>query len=151
MNKQVNKVAEDMIKQAQNAEIPTAVKDMMLDGMSKTQDANVQFTAFLKDAGKTYEGLVAKAVASTRAINERMLDNAAGNAKAAFDHAAKVVKTKDVKAATEAQAEFAREQMTVYSDQQVELMDLAGNVAREMIDATADAANAAAEKAKAAV
>ena len=128
-----------------------AVKDMVLDGVSKTQDANVQFTAFLKDAGKTYEGLVAKAVASTRAINDKMLDNAAGNAKAALEHAANVVKTKDLKAAAEAQAEFAREQMAVYSDQQVELMDLSGSVVREMIDASGDAANAAAEKAKAAV
>ena len=151
MNKQVNKVAEDMIKQAQNAEVPAAVKDMVLEGVNKTQDANVQFTTFLKDAGKTYEGLVAKAVASSRAINEKMIENAAGNTKAVLDHAANVVKTKDLKAAAEAQAEFVREQMSVFSDQGVELMDLTGSVAREMLDATADAANAAAEKAKAAV
>ncbi|MEM7427595.1 MAG: phasin family protein [Pseudomonadota bacterium] len=151
MNKQINKAAEDMLKQAQNAEMPKAVKDMVLEGVNKSQDANVQFTAFLKDAGKTYEGLVAKAVASTRAINDKMLDNAASNAKAALDHAAKVVKSGDLKTATEAQAEFAREQFGVLSDQQIELMDLTGNVAREMFDASADVANAAAEKVKAAV
>ncbi len=151
MNKQINKAAEDMLKQAQAGEMPKAVKDMVLDGVSKSQDANIQFSAFLKDAAKTYEGFVAKAVASSRAINDKMVENTAINTKAALDQAAKMVKAGDLKTATEGQADFARTQFATLSEQHSELMDLTGNIAQDMFDTTADAANAAAEKVKAAV
>ena len=151
MNKQINKAAEDMMKNVQNAEVPAAVKKVVLDGVSKSQDANSKWMTFFKDMSKTYEGLAAKAAANTRSINDVILENTAANTQAMFDHAAKVIKTGDVQAAAKAQAEFARKQFEVVGEQQTELLELSGRIAQDMAEAGMNAATATADKFKAAV
>ncbi|MEM8688488.1 MAG: hypothetical protein AAGF81_14240 [Pseudomonadota bacterium] len=149
MNASMNKAAEEALKAFQTGEAAKMVKDAMLDGVSKSQEASSVWAALCKDMGKTYEGLFMKAAANARTINEKVLDNATTNAKSMFDHAAKSVKTGDMKAAASSQIEFVGAQTAVLNEQQVELFDLTNAIAKDMFEASSAAAQATAERVKA--
>ena len=149
MNASMNKAAEEALKAFQNGEAAKLVKDAMLEGVSKSQEASTVWATLFKDMGKTYEGLFMKAAANTRTVNEKVLDNAATNAKALFDHAAKSVKTGDMKAAATSQMEFVGAQTAALNEQQAELFDLTSAIAKDMFEAGSAAAQATAERVKA--
>lgn len=148
MTASMNKAAEEALKAFQNGDAAKLVKDAMLEGVSKSQEASTVWATFYKDMGKTYEGLFMKAAANARTINEKVLDNATTNAKSVFDHAAKSVKAGDMNAAATSQIEFVGAQTAVLNEQQVELFDLTNAIAKDMFEASSAAAQATAERVK---
>ena len=151
MKKQINDTVEKLLDSAKKGEMPKVMKDAVLDGVNKSQEANTKWIALLKDVSKDYEGLAAKAGANARAINDRILDNAAKNTQAAFDHAAAAIKTGDATKIAQGQFEFARTQLGILNDQQAELFDLSSKIASDMFDAANEVANATVERFKTAV
>ena len=151
MNKQVTSMVDQIVESAQKAELPKPVRQVVLDGVSKSQEANARLIGMLKDAGKDCEGLVAKAGAGARAVNDKLLDNAARNTEAVLVNAAAVLKAKDVQTAVAGQFEFARGQIAVVQDQQMELIDLSSKIVSDLFEAATAAANASAERFKSTV
>ncbi len=146
MNQRINEAVGEILESAKKSELPKTVEDAVLDSVNKSQEASAKWIALLKDVSKDYEGLVAKAGANARAINDRVLDNAAKNSQAVLDHAAAAVKTGDVNAAVKGQFEFVSAQLGIWNDQQVELLDLSSKIANDMLEATSKATNSTIER-----
>lgn len=140
MTKQAQKTVEEMVKNATTAEVPAAVREMVEDGIKKSKEANLKFTAFAKNMGETCEALATKSINDTRCIADRLLDNATVNAKAALDHGAQVAKANDVQAAANLSVEFAKAQALIWADQQLEIFEMTKSISKDMAEANAAAA-----------
>lgn len=135
MSKQVNKT----------------VTKAVVENVAKTREAGEKWTVFMKDAGKGYEELTAKAGANARTIANRMIENTEKNTDAAFKTVVAIAEAGTVAKAAEIQVKFAKEQMQVWNDQAAELFELSFGMFNEFAGSAKAAADASVEQFKAAV
>ena len=62
-----------------NKKVNKTVTDAMVENVAKTREAGEKWTVFMKDAGKSYEELTAKAGANTRTIANKLIENTEKN------------------------------------------------------------------------
>lgn len=116
--------------QTPNFEIPNDVRDFAEKSVDQARTAvgtmmanAIKASEQMQAAGHTFQSTFTAAVSKS-------FDHAQNNANAVFDHAQKLVRTKDLREAFELQSEFVRSQFAALQSQAKDLGSLAQSVAR---------------------
>lgn len=129
-------------------EVPTEMRDFAEKSVEQARKA---FDGFLSAAHKTmetFEGSTSSMHSSASDATKRTLGFAEQNITAAFDHAQKLVRARDLQEAFQLQSDFARTQFAAIQSQMKELGDLASSAARTASSHAASAAGQAAAAAR---
>ena len=135
MSKQVNKT----------------VTEAVVENVAKTREAGEKWTVFMKDAGKSYEELSAKAGANARTIANKLIENTEKNTDAVFKSVVAVAEAGTLAKAAEIQTRFAKDQIKVMNDQAAELFELSFGMFNEFAGSAKAAADLSVEQFKTAV
>jgi phasin len=141
MNEQFARQAQDMFKAAQDARIPENFQAMAEDGVAKTREAYQKLNAVAKDGAKAVEEVMMTAQAGAKAFGEKVMQNTAVNAEAAFDAARAIARARSLPEAARLQADFMQQQLSVAGAQTKELFELSTKLARDTIETMNSAAS----------
>ena len=123
-----------------NYEIPTEMRDFAEKSVEQARKA---FDGFLGAAQRTVDTLENSATsvqANTTDITRKTFAYAEQNISAAFEHAQRLVRAKDVQEAMQLQAEFVRNQFAALQEQMREFGSIAQTAAQNAARTTADQA-----------
>ncbi len=116
--------------QTPNFEIPNEMRDFAEKSVDQARTAvgtmmanAIKASEQMQTAGHTFQSTFTSAIA-------KGFDHAQNNANAAFDHAQKLVRTRDLREAFELQSEYVRSQFAALQSQAKEFGSLAQNAAR---------------------
>lgn len=131
MNDQFTRQAEQFFSAAKEARVPENVQAMVVDGVAKTREAYEKAAVVAKDQAKAAEEVLLAGQAGAKAIGNKLIENTAANAEAAFDAAQAIARARSLPEAARLQAEFMQKQMAVAGSQTRELFELSSRVAQQ--------------------
>jgi phasin len=131
-------------------EIPTEMRDFAEKSVEQARKAFDGFLGAAQRAMETIEGSTSTMQASASDATRRSLSYAEQNISAAFDHAQRLVRAKDMQEAFQIQSEYARTQFGAMQSQMKELGDIASSAARTATNQATSAASQAASAARSA-
>ena len=123
-------------------EIPTEMRDFAEKSVEQARKAFDGFLSAAQKAMDSLEGSTSSMQANAVDATRRTLSFAEQNISAAFEHAQKLVRAKDLQEAFQLQSDFARSQFAAMQGQMKELGEIASSAAR---NASSQAASAAAQ------
>ncbi|MBV9079291.1 MAG: phasin [Methylobacteriaceae bacterium] len=132
-------------------EIPTEMRDFAERSVEQARKAIGGFVQAAQRTVETFEGSTSSMQASASDMTRKTLTFAEQNLMAAFDHAQKIVRAKDMQEAMQIQSEFARNQFAAMQSQMKELGDTAQSAARTATSHATSAARSATEHAASAM
>ncbi|HEX7075712.1 MAG TPA: phasin family protein [Hyphomicrobiaceae bacterium] len=131
MNEQFTRQAQEMFSAAKDARIPENVQAFAEESVAKTRDLYQKMNAAAKDNVKAVEEVVMTAQSGARALSEKVLNNAAANADAAFEAAQAIARARTIPEAARLQADFIQQQIAAASLQTKELFELSTKMAQQ--------------------
>ena len=134
MTDQFAKQAQDMLSAAKDARIPENVQAFAEDSVAKSRDAYSKMSAAAQDGAKATEEVFLAAQAGAKTFGEKMLQNTALNAEAAFDAAEAMARAKTVPEMARLQATFVQQQLATASSQSKEFFELSSKIARQTLE-----------------
>jgi len=134
MSDQFTRQAQDMFAAARDARIPENVQAMVEDGVVKSRDAFDKISSVTQDNVKAVEEMVVTAQDGVKTLGEKVLENTAINAEAAFDAAEEIARAKTLPEAARLQASFVQQQVAVAGAQTKELFELSTKVAQQTFE-----------------
>lgn len=134
------------MNQTMNYEIPPEMRDFAEKSVEQARKALDGFLGAAQKAVDTVEGSTSSLQANASEATRKTLSYAEQNIAAAFDHAQRLVRARDMQEALSIQTEFARNQFTAMQTQLKDLGELAQSAARS---ATSQATSAATQAASA--
>ena len=132
-------------------EIPTEMRDFAEKSVDQARKAFDGFIGAAQKTMDTIEGSTSTMQASATDATRKTLTYAEQNIVAAFDHASKLVRAKDLQEAFQLQSDFARTQFAAFQGQIKELGEVAQSAARTATTHAASAAGQAAAATRSAV
>ena len=139
------------MNQGMKYEVPTEMRDFAEKSVDQARKAFDGFITAAQKTVETLEGSTSTMQASATNATRKTLSYAEQNIAAAFDHAAKLVRAKDMQEAFQLQSDFVRTQFTAMQSQMKELGEVAQTVARSATSQAASAAGQAAAATRSAV
>ncbi|MGA0595820.1 phasin [Enterovirga sp. CN4-39] len=130
------------MNQGMQYEIPTEMRDFAEKSVEQARKAFDGFLSAAQKAMDSLEGSTSSMQANAVDATRRTLSFAEQNISAAFEHAQKLVRAKDLQEAFQLQSDFARSQFAAMQGQMKELGEIASSAAR---NASSQAASAAAQ------
>lgn len=127
-------------------EVPTEMRDFAEKSVEQARKALDGFLSAAHKAVDTLQGSTTNMQSTATDATKRTLSFAEANLQAAFDHAQKLVRVKDLQEAFQLQTEFTKTQFTAIQGQMKELGEIAQSAART---ATSQAQAAASDAAAA--
>ena len=134
--------------QGMKYEVPTEMRDFAEKSVDQARKAVDGFLGAAQKAVDSVQGSSSTMQASATDATRKTLSYAEQNIAAAFDHAQKLVRAKDLQEAIQLQSEFARTQFAALQTQMKELGEAAQSAARTATTHAASAASQAAEAAR---
>jgi len=134
MNDQFTRQAQDMFAAARDARIPENVQAIVEDSVVKSRDAFDKFSSVAQDNAKAVEEMVVAAQDGVKTLGEKVVENTAINAEAAFDAAEEIARAKTLPEAARLQASFLQQQVAVAGAQTKELFELSTKVAQQTFE-----------------
>lgn len=132
------------MNQTPKYEIPTEMRDFAEKSVTQARKALDGFMGAAQKAVDTLEGSSTNMHASTTTATRKTLNFAEQNFAAAFEHAERLVRAKDMQDAIAIQTEFARTQFAAMQTQVKELGEIAQTAARTATNQATSAATEAA-------
>jgi phasin len=129
-------------------EIPSEMRDFAEKSVDQARKAFDGFLGAAHKAVDTLQGSTSTMQSSASDATRKTLSFAEQNIAAAFDHAQKLVRAKDLQEAMQIQSEFARAQFASLQTQMKELGEHAQEAARTAANHATNAASQAAETAR---
>jgi phasin len=111
-------------------EIPTEMRDFAEKSVEQARKAIDGFLGAAQRTVDTLENSASSVQANTSDITRKTFSYAEQNISAAFDHAQRLVRAKDVQEAMQLQAEFVRSQFAALQEQMREFGSMAQSAAR---------------------
>ena len=145
----VTEESEDMSSPL-NYEIPTEMRDFAEKSVQQAKKALDGFLGAAQKAVDTLEGSTASLKDNASGATRKTLGYAEQNISAAFEHAEKLVRAKDVQEAMSLQTEFAKNQFAIMQTQMRELGEMASSAARSATEQATSVAKDAAAAARSA-
>lgn len=102
-------------------EIPAEMRDFAEKSVEQARKAVDSFLSAARRTADTLESSANTAQASAKDVTRKTLSYAEQNLSAAFDHAQRLVRAKDVQEAIQLQSEFARSQFAAFQNQMKEI------------------------------
>ena len=133
-----------------NYEIPTEMRDFAEKSVMQAKKAIDGVLGVAQKAVDTFEGSSSTMKESASGATRKTLGYAEQNLSAAFEHAQKLVRAKDIQEALSLQTEFAKTQFAVMQTQMRELGEMAQSAARTATEHATNAAKEATAAARAA-
>lgn len=138
------------MNQGMKYEVPAEMRDFAERSVEQARKAFDGFISAAQRTVETIEGSSSTMQASASDATRRTLTYAEQNIQAAFDHAAKLVRAKDLQEAFQLQSDFARTQFSAMQSQMKELGEVAQTAARTAANQAASAAGQATAAARSA-
>ncbi len=129
--------------QGMKYEIPSEMRDFAEKSVDQARKAFDGFIGAAHKAMETLEGSTSSMQANATETTRKSLSYAEQNIAAAFDHAAKLVRAKDMQEAFQLQSEFARSQFAALQGQMKEFGEMAQSAARTATNQAASMAGQA--------
>jgi phasin len=126
-----------------NYEIPAEMRDFAEKSVEQARKAVDSFLSAAQRTVDTLEGSANTVQTSAKDVTRRTLNYAEQNLSAAFDHAQRLVRAKDVQEAIQLQSEFVRSQFSALQAQMKEFGSIAQSAMSQGVRNTQDAANQA--------
>ncbi|MDB5510786.1 MAG: phasin [Enterovirga sp.] len=139
------------MNQGMKYEVPAEMRDFAEKSVDQARKAFDGFIGAAQKAMETLEGSSSTMQASATDATKRTLTYAEQNITAAFDHAQKLVRARDLQEAFQLQSDFARTQFAAMQSQMKDLGELASSAARSATNQAASAAGQAAAATRSAV
>lgn len=136
------------MNQGMKYEIPTEMRDFAEKSVDQARKAFDGFLNAAQKAMESFEGSTNSMQSSATDATRRTLSFAEQNITAAFDHAQKLVRAKDLQEAFQLQSDFAKAQFAAIQGQMKELGEIASSAARTASSQAANAASQAAATAR---
>ena len=130
----------EMFSSVNNSDVPDAVRKMVEEGVANGRQTYENMSALASKNSDALREIRLIAESGAQDIQAQLVDNSARNIEAAFEAANAMARAKTVAELFQLQANFTRQQLTVFANQSRELLDLSFNVATR----TADSINQAA-------
>jgi phasin len=102
-------------------EIPTEMREMAERSVEQARKAFEGFVGAAQKAAGTWQGATNNLQSGARDVSSRTMSFAEANIKAAFDHAQKLVKAKDMQEVMQLQAEYVKSQIATMQEQAKEI------------------------------
>ena len=135
MNEQFTRQAQEFFNVTKDARIPENLQAMAEDGVTKGREAYQRMNSTAQENFKTAEEILLATHAGSKAIGEKMLNNAAANAEAMFDAAQAIARAKTIPEAARLQADFVQQQTSAATTQTKEIFDLSTKVTKQTLEA----------------
>ena len=147
-----NKPMEDMLatNQGMKYEVPTEMRDFAEKSVDQARKAFDGFLGAAHKAVDTLEGSTTSLRSTASDATRKTLSYAEQNISAAFDHAQKLVRARDLQEAFQLQSDYARTQFAAMQAQMKELGEMASSAAKTATNQAANAAGQAAATARSA-
>ena len=129
--------------QGMKYEVPSEMRDFAEKSVDQARKAFDGFIGAAHKAMETLEGSSSSMQQSATETTRKSLSYAEQNIAAAFDHAAKLVRAKDMQEAFQLQSEFARSQFAALQGQMKEFGEMAQSAARTATNQAASMAGQA--------
>lgn len=124
-------------------EIPAEMRDFAEKSVEQARKAVDSFLSAAHRTVDTFEGSASTVQSSAKDMTRKTLNYAEQNLSAAFDHAQRLVRAKDVQEAMQLQSEFVRSQFAALQSQMKEFGSMAQSAMNQGVRNTQDAANQA--------
>jgi phasin len=124
-----------------NYEIPAEMRDFAEKSVEQARKAVDSFLSAARRTVDTFEGSANTVQSSAKDMTRKTLSYAEQNLSAAFDHAQKLVRARDVQEAVQLQSEFVRSQFAAMQAQMKEFGSLAQSAVSQGVRNAQDAAN----------
>ena len=111
-------------------EVPTEMRDFAEKSVDQARKAFDGFLGAAHKAVETVQGSTTTIQSSAADATRKTLSYAEQNVAAAFDHAQKIVRARDMQEAMQIQSEFAKSQFAALQGQMKEFSDMAQSAAR---------------------
>ena len=131
-------------------EIPTEMRDFAEKSVEQARKAVDSFLNAARRTVDTFESSATTAQASAKDVTRKTLSYAEQNLSAAFDHAQRLVRAKDLQEAIQLQSEFARSQFAALQNQMKEIGSVAQSAMSQGVRAAQDAADQSTQGARSA-
>jgi phasin len=131
-----------------NYEVPPELRDFAEKSVDQARKALDGFLGAAQKAVDTFQGSTSTVQSSVTDATRKTLSYAEQNLSAAFEHAQKLVRAKDIQEAMALQTEFARSQFQAMQTQMKDLAELAQSATRSAASQATNAANQAAGAAR---
>ena len=141
MNADAKKQTEEFWKNAQQMKLPANLKEVVEEGLEKSQEAYQNAKLFAKDTEKAFEKVAKTTEKGAKDLTSQMLKNVEENTDAAFKAVHELVNCKDLEEAAKIQSAFVQGQFSKFQTQFQELNALAGNISKDAAKATKSAAD----------
>ena len=141
MNEQFTRQAEEIFGAAKDVRIPENFQAFAEESVAKTRDAYQKVAAATKESVKAFEEVLSTAQAGARTLSEKVLNNAAANAEAAFAAAQAIARARTLPEAARLQADFLQQQLAAASAQTKELFELSTKLTRQTFETFNSAAS----------
>ena len=137
------------MSQGMKYEVPTEMRDFAEKSVEQARKALDGFLTAAHKVVDTVEGSTSSMQSSTSDMTKKTLSYAEQNIQAAFDHASKLVRARDLQEAYQLQTEYARTQFAAFQGQLKEFGEMTQSAARTATERAASVANEAAASARA--
>jgi len=124
-------------------EIPAEMRDFAEKSVEQARKAVDSFLSAAHRTVDTLEGSASTVQSSAKDMTRKTLNYAEQNLSAAFDHAQRLVRAKDVQEAMQLQSEFVRSQFAALQSQMKEFGSMAQSAMNQGVRNTQDAADQA--------
>lgn len=138
------------VNQGMKYEVPTEMRDFAEKSVDQARKAFDGFIGAAQKAMESLEGSTATMQASASDATRKTFSYAEQNIAAAFDHASKLVRAKDLQEAFQLQSDYARTQFAALQGQMKEIGELAQSAARTATNHAASVAGQATAAARSA-
>ena len=126
-------------------EIPGEMRDFAEKSVDQARKAFEGFVGAAQKAAGQADDTAATLSTNAKAVGGKAMSYAETNIRAAFDHAQKLVRAKDMTEVMALQSDFVREQMAAMQEQAKELGSTFQNAAKASVQSATDAAQDAAK------
>jgi phasin len=127
-----------------NFQVPEEMRDFAEKSVEQARKAFDGFLGAAQKAVDSMEGLTARSGATD--MTRRTLDYADQNMKAAFDHAQRLVRAKDIQEAMQIQTEFVKSQFAAIQEQMKDIGTGVRQAAEKAAEKAAESVSAAAKR-----
>jgi phasin len=131
-----------------NYEIPAEMRDFAEKSVEQARKAVDSFLSAARRAADTLEGSANTVQSSAKDMTRKTLSYAEQNLSAAFDHAQRLVRARDVQEAVQLQSEFVRSQFAALQAQMKEFGSIAQSAMSQGVRDAQDVADQASQGAR---
>ena len=131
-----------------NYEIPTEMRDFAEKSVEQARKAVDSFLSAAHRTADTLEGSASTVQSSAKDMTRKTLSYAEQNLSAAFDHAQRLVRARDVQEAVQLQSEFVRSQFAALQAQMKEFGSIAQSAMSQGVRDAQDVADQASQGAR---